>query len=143
MVVYTRRRRCLHGDVAVVTDPVEQVRAIWGAYSRGGPDALRQVVPDDVEWVPVGMTNGIPPDEFWESWVRRHAKEISITVHGFERHGSCVLAHGSLRTFREGGFYDIQPSWVYFFRADRLRRCVGYATREEALTAIRAHADAA
>ena len=72
-----------------------------------------------------------------------HDQEISITVHGFERHGSCVLAHGSLRTFREGGFYDVQPSWVYFFRAGRLRRCVGYATREEALSAIRAYADAA
>ena len=79
MVVYTRPRRCLHGVVAVGTDPVEQVRAIWSAYARGGPDALRKVVPDDVEWVPVGMKDGIPPDEFWATWVRRHSEEISIT----------------------------------------------------------------
>jgi ketosteroid isomerase-like protein len=125
--------------VDVITDPVEQVRAIWSAYARGGVDALREVVPDDVEWVPLGEDRHIPPDEFWGSWMRRHAEEISITVHGYERHGDCVLAHGSLRTFREGGFFDVQPSWVYFFRADRLRRCVGYATREEALAAISAY----
>jgi ketosteroid isomerase-like protein len=122
--------------VDVITDPLDQVRAMWNAYARGGVDALREVVPHDVEWVPLGLERSIPSDEFWESWVRRHSEEISITVHGFERHGPCVLAHGSLRTFREGGFFDVQPSWVYFFRGDRLRRCVGYATREEALSAI-------
>jgi ketosteroid isomerase-like protein len=125
--------------VDVITDPVEQVRAIWSAYARGGVDALREVVPDDVEWVPLGEDRHIPPDEFWGSWMRRHAEEISITVHGYERHGDCVLAHGSLRTFREGGFFDVQPSWVYFFEGARLRRCVGYATREEALSAISAY----
>ena len=138
MVVYTRPRRCLHAGVAPDLDPVEQVRAIWTAYGRGGVDALREVVPPDVEWVPVGL--GSAPDEFWESWVRRHSKEISITVHGFERHGSCVLAHGSLRTFRDGGFVDIQPSWAYFFRAGKLERCVGYPSREAALSAISEYA---
>jgi hypothetical protein len=134
--VYTTRRRCLHAHVDLITDPVDQVRAIWSAYTRGGVDALREVVPDDVEWVPLGEEHPIPPEEFWERWVRRHSEEISITVHGYERHGDCVLAHGSLRTFREGGFFDVQPSWVYFFDGTRLRRCVGYATREEALAAI-------
>lgn len=129
--------------VDATSDPVEQVRAIWSAYTRGGVDALRKVVPDDVEWVPLGLQESIPADEFWESWVRRHSEEISITVHGYERHGDCVLAHGSLRTFREGGFFDVQPSWVYFFRGNRLRRCAGYATREEALAAIGEYRSAA
>ena len=138
MVVYTTGRRCLHCAVDA-TDPVEQVREIWAAYTRGGVDALREVVPADVEWVPLGLEEHVPPEEFWESWVRRHAEEISVTMHSLEQHGSSVLAHGSLRTFRTGGFFDVQPSWVYFFRAGRLRRCVGYATREEALNAINAH----
>ena len=137
MVVYTRVRRCLHWRVDPGTDPVEQVRAIWSAYGRGGVDALREVVPPDVEWVPLGL--GSAPDEFWEGWVRRHSEDISVTVHGLEEHGSCVLAHGSLRTFRQGGFVDVQPSWVYFFSAGRLRRCVAYATREDALRAIDEH----
>ena len=125
--------------VPAPSDPVDQVRAIWSAYARGGVDALREVVDDDVEFVPLGATEGIPPDEFWETWVREHTDEISVTVHGYERHGSCVLAHGSLRTFRSGGFVDVQPSWVYFFHSGRLRRCVGYPTREDALKAISAH----
>ena len=60
-----------------------------------------------------------------------------MTVHSFEEHGPCVLAHGSMRTFREGGFADVQPSWVYFFRDGVLVRGAGYATREAALEAIR------
>lgn len=118
--------------VDVTTDPVDQVRAIWTAYSRGGVDALREVVPDDVEWIPLGFAR--PSDE---PELRAHVRDISVTVHGYERHGSCVLAHGSLRTFREGGFIDVQPSWAYFFSDDgRLQRCVGYASREDALRAL-------
>jgi hypothetical protein len=118
--------------VDVVTDPVDQVRAIWAAYARGGVDALRQVAPSDVEWVPLGAAG--PSDE---PALRAHVRDVSVTVHGYERHGSCVLAHGSLRTFREGGFIDVQPSWAYFFDADnRLRRCVGYESREAALRAL-------
>ena len=117
-------------------DPVAQVRAIWSAYTRGGVAAMRAAVPPDVEWIPLDAANQLPPDEFFETWARRRAEEISVTVHGYERHGDCVLAHGSLRTFRQGGFYDVQPSWVYFFRAGRLARCAGYPTREDALNAI-------
>jgi len=61
---------------------------------------------------------------------------VSVIVHGYETHGDCVLAHGSLRTFRDGGFVDVQPSWVYFFRDGTLVRGAGYATREAALEAI-------
>jgi hypothetical protein len=115
-------------------EPVEQVRAIWSAFDRGGMEALRKVTPG-VEWVPLG--HGNPPDD---DDLFRHASDISVTVHGLEEHGSCVLAHGSLRTFREGGFVDVQPTWVYFFDAQRrLQRCVGYASREDALAAITAY----
>ena len=61
---------------------------------------------------------------------------MQVTVHSFEEHGPCVLAHGSMRTFREGGFSDVQPSWVYFFRDGVLVRGAGYSTREAALEAI-------
>jgi ketosteroid isomerase-like protein len=136
MLVYTTRRRCLHASVDVIADPLDQVRAIWSAYGRGGVDALREAVPPDVEWVPLGQDEAAG-----DASLRRHVQNISVTVHGYECHDSCVLAHGSLRTFRDGGFVDVQPSWVYFFRAGRLLRCVGYATREEALRAISAYGD--
>ena len=109
---------------AVHDDLVAHVRAIWEAFARGGAAAMLAVAGPDVEWVP--LAEG---DE----------GRVSATVHGFERHGSCVLAHGSLRTFRAGGLVDVQPSWVYFFRDGRLVRAVGYATREAALSAISAY----
>jgi ketosteroid isomerase-like protein len=115
---------------------VAQVRAIWAAYARGGFEALRRVVSPDVEWVPLAYEVPVPADDFWGEFARARADSVSATVHGFETHGPCVLAHGSLRTFRDGGFVDVQPSWVYFFRGRRLIRCVGYATREAALAAI-------
>ena len=121
---------------AVEPDLVTQVRAIWAAYARGGFQALCEVVGPDVEWVPLERDTPVPPDEFWGDWAREQTDRVSVTVHGFETHGSCVLAHGSLRTFRDGGFVDVQPSWVYFFEDRRLIRCVGYPTREEALAAI-------
>jgi hypothetical protein len=104
------------------TDPVSHVRAIWAAYASGGAEAVRELVGPEVDWVPLSG--------------RRRAQDVQATVHGFETHGPCVLAHGSMRTFREGGFVDVQPSWVYFFRDGRLVHGVGYATREDALRAI-------
>jgi ketosteroid isomerase-like protein len=119
-------------------EPEAHVRAIWAAYRRGGVDALHELIGPDVEWVPL-HSGGEPmrsADLLGERG-RRMQEQISATVHGYETHGSCVLVHGSLRTFRDGGFVDMQPCWVYCFRAGRLRRAAGYATRQEALAAIR------
>jgi ketosteroid isomerase-like protein len=117
--------------------PIEQVRELWAAYARGGVAAMREAVGDTlVEWVPLDRDEPVPAEEFWGDWGRRQADQVSITVHSFEEHGPCVLAHGSMRTFSEGGFVDVQPSWVYFFRDGRLVRGAGYATREAALEAI-------
>jgi ketosteroid isomerase-like protein len=115
---------------------VAQVRAIWAAYARGGVEALRRVVGDDVEWIPLTREAPVSGEAFWDGWARARSERTSATVHGFETHGPCVLAHGSLRTFRDGGFVDVQPSYVYFFSGQRLVRCAGYPTREEALAAI-------
>jgi ketosteroid isomerase-like protein len=117
-----------------------RVRALWAAYARGGAAALRELVGEDVEWVPLS-TDGrpVPLEELFGEWGRRQAERTSAAVHGFETRGDCVLAYGSLRTFRDGGFVDVQPCWVYFFREARLVRAAGYATREDALRAIGAY----
>ena len=113
---------------------------MWAAYARGGVEAMHAVVGDTlVEWVPLGADEPLSSELFWGEWGRRQTEQVSVTVHSFEEHGPCVLAHGSMRTFRAGGFADVQPSWVYFFRSGKLWRCVGYATREDALSAINAH----
>ena len=117
--------------------PIEQVRALWAAYARGGVDAMHEVVGDaPVEWVPLGQDAAVAPEQFWGDWGRLRNEQVSVTVHSFEEHGPCVIAHGSMRTFREGGFIDVQPSWVYFFRDGVLVRGAGYPTREAALAAI-------
>ena len=130
--------------MATLTEPatVAHVRAIWAAHARGGVDAMRRVAGEDVEWVPLSASP-LASEEFWGGWARRRTEEVSVSVHGYEDHGACVLAHGSMRTFREGGFIDEQPSWVYFFACGRLIRSAGYRTREDALAAITRFAAAA
>ncbi|HEX5781336.1 MAG TPA: hypothetical protein VFX80_05425 [Solirubrobacteraceae bacterium] len=117
--------------------PVEQVRALWAAYARGGVDAMHaQVGEAAIEWIPTGAREPVPPEDFWGDWGRRQGERQSVSLHSLEEHGPCVIAHGSMRTFHEGGFSDVQPSWVYFFRDGVLVRAAGYPTREEALEAV-------
>jgi hypothetical protein len=117
--------------------PIEQVRALWAAYARGGVDAMHaQVGETAVEWIPTGAREPVPPERFWGDWGRSQGEQQSVTLHSLEEHGSCVIAHGSLRTFHEGGFSDVQPSWAYFFRDGLLVRAEGYPTREAALEAV-------
>ena len=117
--------------------PIDQVREMWTAYARGGVAAMHAVVGDaPVEWIPLGRTEPVPPSEFWGEWGRRESEQVQVTVHSFEEHGPCVLAHGSMRSFREGGFSDVQPSWVYFFRDGVFVRGASFPTRESALGAI-------
>ena len=99
--------------------PIEQVRALWAAYQRGGIDAVRELAGDvPVDWIPLGE------------------EQVSIALHSLEEHGPCVIAHGSMRTFSEGGFSDVQPSWVYCFRDGVLVHARAYPTRQAALEAI-------
>jgi ketosteroid isomerase-like protein len=120
-------------------DYEERVRQIWASWQRNGVEGMREWVDDDVEWTPSLGSEPIRGldalDDYWRS--RQH--QLSIVPHAWERHGDCVLVHGSMRTFRDGGFVDVQPSWVYFFRDDRLARAVAYSSREEALAAIDEH----
>ena len=110
---------------------------MWTAYARGGVEAMRRLVGDTlVEWIPLGEEEPVPAERFWGDWGRRLNEQQSVTIHSLEEHGSCVIAHGSLRTFHEGGFADVQPSWVYFFRDGVLVRAAGYPTREAAMKAI-------
>ena len=111
---------------------------MWAAYARGGVDAMHAVVGDaPVEWIPLGArASPSRRRSSGASGAGAQSEQVQVTVHSFEEHGPCVLAHGSMRTFREGGFADVQPSWVYFFRDGVLVRGAGYPTREAALEAI-------
>ena len=127
---------------AIATTPAQhdyeaQVRAIWAAYQRDGVQGMRELVGPAVEWVPYsGGGRVLAGSDALDAFDSK--AQIRASVHGYETYGPCVLVHGSLRVFREGGFLDVQPSWVYFFRDDRLVRAVAFATRQEALAAIAA-----
>jgi ketosteroid isomerase-like protein len=119
----------------VAEDYEGRVRAIWDAYERGGVEAMRELLDDDVELRPSGGEVLRGPAEI-TGYLERHGDSLSAVPHVYERHGDCVLVHGSLRRFRDGGFLDVQPSWVYFFRARRLLGATAYASRAAALAAI-------
>ena len=49
---------------AVEGKPIEQVRAMWAAYARGGVEAMHAVVGDTlVEWVPLGADEPLPAEQ--------------------------------------------------------------------------------
>jgi ketosteroid isomerase-like protein len=119
-------------------DYVRRVRDMWEAFAREGVDGLRVHADDDVEWTVSGGQTIRGLDALAEH-VRSKSPERAAVPHAWEQHGECVLVHGSLRTFQDGGFIDVQPSWVYFFRRDRLVRAVAYSSRQAALAAIEHH----
>jgi ketosteroid isomerase-like protein len=118
--------------MATVGDDDEaRTRALWDAYTRGDMHAMRSQLDDDVEWQPL------------EGEVLRGAAEVaaylcggadgfSAVAHVIESDGDRVIVHGSLRRFRDGGFVDVQPTWVWRFRGGRLLRVESYTSREEA-----------
>jgi SnoaL-like protein len=124
-----------------VSTPVELARSLWDALGSDGLEALRPLVADDVQWRPWG-DHGRPLAGLEEivAWHRAQGAGSHVVVHRWEARGDCALASGSLRVFRTGGFYDVQPTWAFFFRDERLERAVCYASRDEALAAVEAFA---
>jgi len=115
-----------------------RVRKMWAAFQRDGIAGMRPYVDDDVEFVPTANAR-LRGYEALAAYWHDHGAKQSVVPHAWEQHGDCVLVHGSLRMFRDGGFVDTQPSWVYFFRDGKLRRACAFASREEALAAIERH----
>jgi ketosteroid isomerase-like protein len=122
---------------------IECARTVWETFERGGTEGLRALVADDVRWQPWGagdrVLGGCDEVEAWYREQRVEGRASTRTVHGWEEHGPCVLVHGSLRVYRDGGFIDVQPAWVFFFSGERLVQAVSYDGREHALAAIAEH----
>jgi hypothetical protein len=116
-----------------------RVRKMWAAFQRDGIAGMRPYVDEEVEFTPTEQGGTIRGFAALAAYWRDQAGKQSVVPHAWEQHGDCVLVHGSLRMFRDGGFVDTQPSWVYFFRDGKLRRACAFASREEALAAIERH----
>jgi hypothetical protein len=126
-----------------VPSPVERARALWDALESDGFETLRPLVDADVEWRPWGdHGRRLVGLEQIVEWHRADRGTYRV-VHRWEGRGDCALASGSLRVLRQGGFLDVQPTWAFFFRGERLSRAVCYANREEAVAAVEAFVPAA
>lgn len=127
-----------------MSTPVERARSVWDALEHDGLERLRSLVADDVEWRPWGNQGrplvGLDQIIEWNRAQHTAGGGSRRVVHQWEDVGECALASGSLRVFRTGGFLDVQPTWAFFFRDERLQEATCYATREQALAAAEAHA---
>ena len=112
-------------------DDEARARALWDAYARGDEDAVRAQLDDEVEWRPVGGEVLHGPAEV-AAYLRGHAHSMSAVAHVFESDGDRVIVHGSLRRFRDGGFVDMQPTWVFRFRDGRVIGVESYESRDDA-----------
>jgi hypothetical protein len=109
---------------------------MWAAFTRDGIEALRPFVDEEVEFMPSNGGGALRGFDAIAAYWEAKGPTRSLVAHAVEQHGDCVLVHGSLRCFRDGGFVDTQPTWVYFFREDRIERALTFASREDALAAI-------
>jgi hypothetical protein len=56
-------------------------------------------------------------------------------LYSMEQVGSCVLAAGSVRIIRDGGFSESTMCWLFRFHDGRFARIERYGVAEEALAA--------
>jgi ketosteroid isomerase-like protein len=128
--------------------PLERVvKRIWRAFDRQGLEAMLSLVPPDVQWEPIAGAGAVlnGRDELRAFWAEttRAGRSSSARAYRYQQVGTCVLVTGSLRESDPTGLRDTQPTWVYFFDGEQLRRAVGYRTRADALAAVQAHCGAA
>ena len=124
---------------------VEQVHALWDAYSSGGGLATLDQLDDECEWGPT------PPDfpdasdvrggRAMRAYLERLAQDgvrIEPTLHTCEAVGDNVIAAGRMRIVSPGVLSDSPLFWLYRMRDGRVARVESYASRRAALDAARA-----
>lgn len=108
---------------------VDYVRRLWEAYQQGGPAAMADLVPDQVDWVP-WLASGRPLHgsrelrEFWASRGAPHARIIDL-----KQLGSDVLVRVEL-SLPNG---ELKELWsIFHFDGDVLVRAVSFENPREA-----------
>jgi ketosteroid isomerase-like protein len=122
-----------------MSDNVELVRRIWGAFEEGGLEAVLEIVDPDVEWQPYGGGGVVYSGHeglraFFEER-RARGEEADARLYSAFAKGDYVVARGEVRIRGEHGIVTMQPGWLYEFRDGRLCRFRGFATQEAALRA--------
>jgi ketosteroid isomerase-like protein len=119
------------------TGLIEQVERLWRAYRRGGVEALRELVDDDVVWLPYGAGGReLRGYDELAAYLTGRPDLIEADTYSFEEIGDGVLAAGHLRVRGGGALTDTQLYWVYCFRDGRLVRFAAHTSRAAALAAL-------
>lgn len=119
--------------VQVGRGKVEYVRALWEAFLDGGPPAMADMVPDQVEWMPWGANGRIlrgtrEMREFWAG--KPYPLPDAIN---FSELGGDVLVHVEMppAAVPLAGRRELWS--LYHFEGDRLTQAITFPDRRQAL----------
>jgi ketosteroid isomerase-like protein len=122
-----------------MADNVELVRRLWGAFERGGIEAVLEIVDPDVEWEPYGGGGRVYyGHEGLRAYIeerRARNEEADARLYSAFAKGDAVVARGEVQIKSKHGVVTMQPGWLYEFRDGRLVRFRGFPTQEAALRA--------
>jgi ketosteroid isomerase-like protein len=121
--------------VGAIVDPrVRQIKRLWAAYEGGGVEALRDLVDEDVTWLPYGA-GGQTLHGFEElrGYLTGRQDRVEAETYSFESHGDAVLVTGHLRLRAGVSLTDTQLYWIYHFHDERLVRFEAHTDRQAAL----------
>src|SRR3954466_9466311 len=122
-----------------MSDNVELVRRLWGAFEKGGMDAVYEIVDPDVEWEPYAgggvIYSGREGLRRFMEEQRARGEEAEARLYSAFAKGDFVVARGEVRIRGEHGIVTMQPGWLYEFRGGKLIRFRGFPTQEAALRA--------
>jgi ketosteroid isomerase-like protein len=122
-----------------MADNVELVRELWGAFERGGIDAVLEIVDRDVEWEPYGgggtVYRGHDGLRAYMQARAERGEHAEGRLYSAFAQGDSVVARGEVRIRGEHGIVTMQPGWLYEFRDGKLIRFRGFPTQGAALRA--------
>jgi ketosteroid isomerase-like protein len=129
-------------------DQAEVVRKAFAAFTLRDVDSLLELMDEDVEFLPVGTTTLLGQVESYRGHegirayfedVTRAWQELRVIPARYRSIGPYVLVLGSVYARdAEGNLTDIPTGWIWKLRGGKLIWGRAYASRKEALLAMRA-----
>ncbi|PTL59998.1 nuclear transport factor 2 family protein [Paraconexibacter algicola] len=115
------------------------VRELFRLLEEDGIDAVISATPDDVVWTPLGGGGQQFVGAEIRDYFAAQAAAGSAQTHRLyelEVHGEAIVARGAVHLHAPEAHQAFQPTWVYEFEGERLRRATGYPTYRDALAAL-------
>jgi ketosteroid isomerase-like protein len=128
---------CRIGPSSAADPRIRQIEDLWTAYRSRGTEGIRELVDDDVEWLPYGA-GGETLRGFDElaAYLANRVQSIDASTYSYEPRGDAIIVSGHLRV-RDGlAMTDVQLWWIYRFRGEKLVRFEAYANRAAAYDSL-------